>query len=50
LCNINKAKYVQEKHGKIQSKYLHIKYNTCHILDMKNIRAALNTNTYQPML
>jgi len=37
LCNINKAKYVQEKHGKRQSKYLHIKYNPCHILEIKNI-------------
>jgi hypothetical protein len=27
MCNINKAKY------------LHIKYNTCHILEIKNIHA-----------
>ena len=36
-------------HGKRQSKYLRIKYNTCHILEMKYINAALNTNAYQPM-
>ena len=41
LCNINKPKYVQEKHGKRQSKYLHIKYNTCHILEIKNINASI---------
>ena len=41
LCNINKAKYVQEKHGKRQSRYLHIKYNTSHILDIKNIHLSI---------
>ena len=41
LCNMNKAKYVQEEHGKRQSGYLYIKYNTCHILDIKNIHASI---------
>ena len=27
--------------GKRQSKYLHIKYNTCHILEIKNINASI---------
>jgi hypothetical protein len=40
LCNLNKPKYVQEKHGR-QSKYLHIKYNACHILEIKNINASI---------
>jgi len=41
---------VQKKHVKRQLKYLHIKYNTCHILEKKIHMQALNTNTYQPML
>jgi len=29
------------KHAKRQSKYLHIKYNTWHILEIKNIHASI---------
>jgi len=31
----------KKKHGKRQSKYLHIEYNTCHILEIKNTHASI---------